>query len=97
MRNWPTATLLGWSWFGAAHDYRICLATSDPGWWPGRCGKTIISRTIAARIAAVAKGRLKARPPWFIGLSRKSPTVAPNGRVRMKAAQNRKTREILLQ
>src|SRR5580658_7743049 len=40
-----------------------------------------------------ASGRLRARPPAFAGLSRKSPTVAPSGRVRMKAAQNSVTRD----
>lgn len=33
---------------------------------------------------ADATGRLRFKPPCEIGLSRKSPTVAPNGRVRMK-------------
>ena len=42
---------------------------------------------------AEASGRLKARPPWLTGLSRKSPTVAPSGRVRMNAVQNNVTRE----
>jgi hypothetical protein len=51
----------------------------------------------AAAITADASGRLIARPPWFIGLSRKSPTVAPNGRVRMKAAQNNSTRDMFVQ
>ena len=46
-----------------------------------------------AAMTADAKGRLNARPPWFTGLSRKSPTVAPNGRVRMNAAQNSVTRD----
>ena len=40
-------------------------------------------------ITAEASGRLKASPPSLTGLSRKSPTVAPSGRVRMNAAQNR--------
>jgi hypothetical protein len=31
------------------------------------------------------------------GLARKSPTVVPSGRVRMKAAQNKSTRETLVQ
>ena len=46
----------------------------------------------AARMADAVK-RLRSRPPWGIGLSRKSPTVAPSGRVRMNAAQNSPTRE----
>lgn len=33
------------------------------------------------------------QPPSAVGLSRKSPTMAPSGRVRMKAAQNRATRD----
>jgi hypothetical protein len=52
---------------------------------------------IKARITPDANARLRARPPSLVGLSRKSPTVAPSGRVRMKAAQNKKTREILVQ
>ena len=50
-----------------------------------------------AAITAEASGRLRASPPWSSGLSRKSPTVAPSGRVRMKAAQNSATRETLVQ
>ncbi len=45
-----------------------------------------------AAITAEAIGRLNASPPSLTGLSRKSPTVAPSGRDRMKAAQNRNTR-----
>ena len=41
-------------------------------------------------ITADAMGRLKARPPSLTGLSRKSPTVAPSGLVRIKAAQNKR-------
>ena len=48
-------------------------------------------------ITADAMGRLKARPPSLTGLSRKSPTVAPSGLVRIKAAQNKKTRDVLVQ
>ena len=43
-----------------------------------------------------AMGRLTPSPPWARGLSKKSPTVAPSGRVRMKAAQKRKTRLTLV-
>ena len=43
-------------------------------------------------ITAEAIGRLKAKPPSLTGLSRKSPTVAPSGRDRMKAGQNKKAR-----
>ena len=49
-----------------------------------------------AAMIAEAMGRLNAKPPSLTGLSRKSPTVAPSGRVRMKAAQNKKTRETLV-
>ena len=44
-----------------------------------------------------AMGRLKASPPWSNGLSRKSPKVAPSGRVKMKAAQNSPTRDTSVQ
>ena len=50
--------------------------------------------TIAS--TAEASGRLKLRPPLSSGLSRKSPTVAPSGRVRMNAAQNSTTRLTLV-
>jgi hypothetical protein len=49
-----------------------------------------------APMIAEAIGRLKFKPPLAIGLSRKSPTVAPSGRVRMNAAQNRNTCEMLV-
>ena len=49
-----------------------------------------------APITADAIGRLSANPPSLTGLSRKSPTVAPSGRVRMNAAQNKNTREIFV-
>ena len=48
-------------------------------------------------MTAEASGRLSARPPWLTGLSRKSPTVAPSGRVRMNAAQNSSTRDTSVQ
>ena len=54
------------------------------------------ARMIVA-MTAEARGRLNARPPWLRGLSRKSPTVAPSGRVRMKATQNNNTRDTWLQ
>ena len=50
-----------------------------------------------AESTAEAIGRLSARPPSFTGLSSKSPTVAPSGRVKMKATQNSTTRETLVQ
>ena len=55
-----------------------------------------ISKTITAMRIAVAVVRLKANPPWSIGLSNRSPSVAPSGRVRMKAAQNKSTRDTLV-
>ena len=45
----------------------------------------------------MAIGRLKASPPSLTGLSKKSPSVAPSGRDRMKAAQNKNTRDMLVQ
>src|SRR5579863_2347529 len=48
-----------------------------PGWTPGRCGMTRIRATIAAARIAVAVKRLKANPPWAMGLSSRSPSVAP--------------------
>jgi hypothetical protein len=41
-----------------------------------------------------AMGRLSASPPWSSGLSRKSPTVAPRGRVRINVAQNSEPQNI---
>ena len=51
---------------------------------------------IKAPMTADAIGRLNANPPSLTGLSRKSPTVAPSGRVKMKAAQNNRTRDVLV-
>ena len=45
---------------------------------------------------AVAAGRDTLSPPCTKGLSKKSPTVAPSGLVRMNAAQNSATRYRLL-
>src|SRR5437588_9515876 len=64
---------------------------------PARCGKINRHPIMNAAMTADAIGRLNARPPWFTGLSRKSPTVAPSGRVRMNAAQNSVTRDIFVQ
>ena len=44
-----------------------------------------------------SKGAAQVEATMIDGLSRKSPTVAPSGRVRMNAAQNSVTREILVQ
>lgn len=38
----------------------------------------------------------KFKPPLAIGFVRRSPKVAPNGRVRMNANQNKMMREILV-
>jgi hypothetical protein len=57
----------------------------------------ISNATIIAAMAAEARGRLKARRPWATGLSMKFPTVAPNGRVRMNAIQNKATRDTPVQ
>ena len=76
--------------------FRYALAGA-PGWLPARCGMTTMQAMMKTAITAEASGRLSASPPLLTGLSRKSPTVAPSGRVRMKAAQNSSTREISVQ
>ena len=61
------------------------------------CGS---KRMQAIRIAAMtsdAIGLLSSNPPCFNGLSRKSPKVAPIGRVRMNAVQHRRTRDTSVQ
>ena len=62
-----------------------------------RCGKMSTHPVMKAAMTADAIGRLNARPPSFTGLSRKSPTVAPSGRLRMNAAQNNVTRDTFVQ
>src|SRR5882672_8905017 len=47
--------------------------------------------------AADAEYLLSASPPALRGLSRKSPSVAPSGLVRINAAQNREVLEVLVQ
>ena len=47
--------------------------------------------------AAEAEYLLNAKPPEAIGLSRKSPTTAPSGRVRINAAQKRIALDIFVQ
>ena len=51
------------------------------------------------KIASTADtgGQLQLSPPSLTGLSRKSPTVAPSGRVRMNAVQNNATRDAFVQ
>jgi hypothetical protein len=63
---------------------------------PALWGSSRRHPTIKIPMTAEAIGRLEAIPPSLMGLSRKSPIVAPSGRVRIKAAQNRKTREIFV-
>src|SRR5262249_60483158 len=48
-----------------------------------------ISATMIPSRAADDENRPRLSPPVDVGLVRKSPSVAPSGRVRMKAAQNR--------
>jgi len=48
-------------------------------------------------MTADAIGRLDASPPSLTGLSRRSSTVGPSGRERIKAAQNKKTREAFVE
>src|SRR5215475_3381585 len=67
-----------------------------PGCRPARCGRINRQTTINAAMIADASGRLKFNPPSLTGLSKKSPRVAPNGLVSMKAAQNSSTRERLV-
>ena len=57
------------------------------------CLKKKMHTVMNSSSAADAAYRLNARPPASSGLSRKSPTTAPSGRVRMKAAQNNAVRE----
>ena len=53
-------------------------------------------REALARAMADAVKRSSARPPSLRGLSRRSPAVAPSGRVRMKADQNSTTRLVVV-
>lgn len=52
--------------------------------------------TITNKSAADAVKRLKSKPPFAIGLSRKSPTTAPSGRVKIKADQNKAVLDTLV-
>jgi len=63
-------------------------AGSLPGGGAGRCGINGIQAIISAAMIAAASVLLMSGPPSFKGLSKKSPTVAPSGRVSTKAAQN---------
>jgi hypothetical protein len=62
----------------------------------GLCENMKINVAINKSKAAEAEERLKSRPPLPKGLSRKSPTTAPSGRVSMNAAQNSTVWEILV-
>src|ERR1700757_3449810 len=73
------------------------MTLSVLGCRPGRWGRRLIITTMTAAMTAEANGRLRSRPPWLTGLSRKSPMVAPNGRVKMKATQKSMTRDTLVQ
>ena len=53
--------------------------------------------TIKMAITADDEIRLRFNPPCATGFVSKSPSVAPSGRVRMKAAQNKIVCEMLLQ
>src|SRR5713226_2617309 len=65
--------------------------------WPARCEKSMMQAIIKASKAAEAEYLLNAKPPALSGLSRKSPTTAPRGRVRINAAQNNKVLEMFVQ
>ena len=65
--------------------------------WAARWGKNKTQARMKANKDAVAEKRLRARPPFSMGLSKKSPKTAPNGLVKMKAAQKRIVREIRVQ
>ena len=85
---------------GAALAHEASSSRVPPAWpgcCPGRCGMMSMQATMNAAITTEARSRLKASPPAWTGLSRRSPTVAPNGRVRTNAAQNKKTREMLVE
>jgi hypothetical protein len=53
--------------------------------------------TMNAAMSKDPSGRLTFRPSFAMGLSKKSPIVAPSDRVRMNAAQNSNTRDIFVQ
>ncbi len=62
-----------------------------------RCGTTRMQPAMKTSSRADAAKRLRSRPPALTGLSRKSPTTAPSGRVSTKAAQNSNVCEIRVQ
>ncbi len=73
------------------------LAMADSGCRPARCGTRTKAAIMKAAMTADAIGRLTLSPPLLMGLSSKSPTVAPSGRVRMNAAQNKSTWDTFVQ
>ena len=83
--------------YNKVHSFYHATFSDVFGCDPALCGKMSTHPTMKAARTADAIGRLSARPPWLTGLSRKSPTVAPSGRVRMKAAQNSVTRDTFVQ
>ncbi len=95
VRSWST-------WSPSVAPYMICAAMArfravplDAR--PACCGSTMMHTIMNAPMTAggdrPAQGESAARST---GLSRKSPSAAPSGRVRMKAAQNKKTREMFV-
>jgi branched-subunit amino acid aminotransferase/4-amino-4-deoxychorismate lyase len=52
--------------------------------------------TIKTTSAIEADYRLKASPPSLTGLSKKSPNTAPNGQIRINAAQNKAVCDIFV-
>ena len=62
-----------------------------------RCGMRVTQAMMLASKTSEATQRLKFRPPSATGLSRRSPSVAPRGRVKIKAAQNRVVRDAVVQ
>jgi hypothetical protein len=66
------------------------------GMMPGFLRAQHYKTTIPAATTAEPWKRPSANPPWFTGLSSRSPIVAPRGRVRMNAAQNSTVRETLV-
>ena len=55
-----------------------------------------MNKTIKTSKMIEAVYRLNAIPPSSTGLSSRSPTTAPSGRVRMNAIQNKTVRETLV-
>jgi len=62
----------------------------------GLCSNANMKNMIKSKSVDVAEYRLNANPPSLNGLSKKSPTTAPKGRVSMKAVQNRMTCDIFV-